>query len=163
MKEFFDQSQPKYPAINELPRVLKCWRPPILNGLKCNVDATFRGDSKVGAIAVIRDNCGALITASAYKICYSSSLVAKALAIREGLKLANNCLCDSIVLESDNLQTIEACRTNKSLGEIAVVLEDIRALRNLFSSCAFTCTPCEGNRVAHHVAQLTLAGSLRGD
>lgn len=58
--------------------------------------------------------------------------------MREGLQLANNCLCDSVVLESDNLQIVEACRTDKALGEIAVVLEDIRALKNLFSFCAFT-------------------------
>ena len=95
----------------------------LFNGLKCNVGAAFRSDSKVVAIAsVIRDRSGTLITASAHKIYYSSSLVAEALAVREGLQLASSCLCDAIVLESDNLQIIEACRSDhKALGEITIL------------------------------------------
>ena len=146
---------------NESPRVLKCWRPPLFNGLKCNVDAAFRADSSVGAIAVvIRDRSRTLITASARKICCPSSLVAESLDVREGLHLANSCLYDSIFLESDNLQIIEACRSRKVLGEIAIILDDLKTLKDLFSFCALTWTSQERNRVAHHVAQLTLAGTL---
>ena len=143
---------------------LKCWRQPLFNRLKCNVDAAFWADSKVGAIAaIIRDRAETLITASAQKIYCSSSLGAEVLAVREGLQLANSYLYNSIVLESDNLQIIEACRSDKPLWEIAIILEDIGVLKESFSFCAFTWTLWEGNCVAHHAVQLALAGSLRED
>ena len=164
VKEFFDQAPPIHHAVNVSLRALKSWRPPLFNGLKCNVDAAFHSDSRTGAIAaIIRDKSRTTVTASAHKICCSSSLVAKAIAIREGMKLANNCLCESIVLESDNLKIIEACKNKKIIGEIAIVLEDIEALKNMFTSCGFIWTPREGNRVAHHIAQLAMAGSLEQD
>ena len=164
VREFFEQTQMPHLECKESPKVLKCWRPPLSNALKCNVDAAFREDSGVGAIAaVIRNKDGTLVTALARRIHCSSSLVAEALAVREGLHLANSCLCDSIVLESDNLQIVEACRSGKIVGEIAIILDDIKMLKELLLFCAFTWTPREGNRLAHHVAQLALTGNLHQD
>ena len=164
VKEFFDKVQSPRSSVLESSKFLKCWRPPPHNRLKCNVDAAFHADSNVGAIAaIIRDSSGTMITASARKIHCPSSLVAESLAVREGLQLAHNCLCESIVLESDNLQIIEACRSKKMIGEIATILNDIRVLSDCFHLCAFTWTPREGNQVAHLVAQLSIAGTLRGD
>ena len=164
VKEFFEQAQTPHSGRSESTSISKCWRPLLFNRLKCNVDATFLADSNVGTIAaIIRDRSGTLIIAYARKICYSSSLVAKSLAVREGFQLANSYLCDSIVLESDNSQIIEACISGKALGEIAIILDDIKTLKELFSFYALTWTPRQGNQVAHHVAQLALAGTRNED
>ena len=47
----------------------KVWRPPSLGQLKCNVDASFCSNHKVGAVvAIIRDCRGALVAGSALRI-----------------------------------------------------------------------------------------------
>ena len=88
------------------------WRPPPTSMLKCNVDAAFSRPRQVGAIsAIIRDNQGRVITRKAKKIHASSSLVAEAIALREGLILARSCYCERILIESDCSTNVERFQT----------------------------------------------------
>ena len=140
------------------------WRPPPLGKLKCNVDAAYDDQRKIGAIAaVIRDHQGNIITGKAHRIHTSSSLLAEAVAIREGLVLANSCFIDNILLESDCLRIIEDCRERRLLPEVAIVVEDILRLKAGFSSCGLLWVRREGNRVAHEVASWSLSGTLSYD
>lgn len=66
-------------------------------------------------------------------------------------------------MESDCLQVIEACRNNSPTHEIAIVVEDILAMRSWFSSYALLWTPREANELAHQVAHLSLEGNLSQD
>ena len=98
------------------------WRPLPQGKLNCNVDAAFAENRKIGAIsAILRDSCGNVITGETLKIHASSSLVAEALAIREGLILARSCFIEDILLESDCLKVIDACRDRVLIPEVAVV------------------------------------------
>ena len=103
---------------------------------------------------------GLLVAGSSRKLPCSSSGLAEALAIREGLLLAGSCFCEKIILESDNLELIEACRSGTFLTDEAVVIEDTLELKKNFSDCALVWAPREANRPADHVAKLALAGSL---
>ena len=67
----------------------------------------YSPSKKIGAVlAIIRDNQGKVIIGKARRIHISSSLVAEAIALREGLLLVRSSFCESIVLESDCLQLI---------------------------------------------------------
>ena len=80
------------------------WRPPSDPLLKCNVDAYFYKEKNIGAIIVmIRDNSRKLITMEAHKVLASLILMAEAMAVREGMKSTNNCLCAVVILESNYL------------------------------------------------------------
>lgn len=137
------------------------WRPPSRGRLKCNVDAAFCAKKKVAALAaILRDSNGFMVTGSALRIpCYSSRL-AEALAIREGLQLARSCFCEEIILESDNLELVEACRSGVLLTDEAVVIGDILEMKKAFSVCAFVWAPRLANQPADLVGKLLLAGTL---
>lgn len=83
-----------------------------------------------------------------------SPLTAEALAIRDAVTLAINCSMDKVVVESDCLQLVRACRKEIILGEIQGIVTDINSYRDIHSKCGITWTPREGNAVAHHIALL---------
>jgi ribonuclease HI len=58
----------------------------------------------------MRDFEGKFVAAaSSYLANIDSAAIAEAYAMREGLKLANLMGCNNIVMESDSLETVEAC------------------------------------------------------
>ena len=93
----------------------------------------------------------------------ASSRSAKALVVWDGLLLALRCSCREILVESDNLEMIEACRGNLRLWDIEAVVEDIINLKKEFSFCVFLWTPYEANFAMHHVAKLSLVGKLQSN
>ena len=126
------------------------WRPTPNRKLKCNMDIAFANNRRVGAISVIiRDSQGNVITGKAHNIHTSSSLVAKVVVIREGLILARICFIEDVLLESDCLKIIEACRDRLLMLEVAVVVEDILRLKNSYTSCGLFWTKQEANRATH--------------
>ena len=142
----------------------RSWRPPPQDRLKCNVDAAFCGKRNIAAVAaVIRDSQGKMVAGKASKVACASSLLAEALAVRHGLLLASSCLCNSILMESDNIEVIEACRSKSSRAEIATVVNDIKNLKCSFLECGFVWTPREANEAAHHIARLLLVDELNCD
>ena len=142
----------------------KTWKPPPLNSLKCNTDAAFDKDRRIAAIAaVIRDSSRALLAGCVRKIPCAESIMAEALAVREGVFLASNCGCDCIIIEFDNLAVVEACRSQEYAGILSIVIEDICQEKSKLQHCGFVWTPREANSVAYQVAQLGLAGNLPKD
>lgn len=114
-------------------------------------------------VAVIRDSEGKLVSRKALKVPCSSSKLAKALALKEGISFAHNYLCQSILMESDYLEVIECCRDSSLCSDINVVMEDIRKMRTWFFECGLLWTPHKSNELAHHVAKLLLDGNLNLD
>jgi hypothetical protein len=87
------------------------WIRPLPRQVKVNVDATFFEDSRSGAVsAVLRDFQGQFIAASCKYIPHLTSVeMAKAMAMKEDLILANSKGCDLFNAEGDSLETIQAC------------------------------------------------------
>ncbi|KAJ1395623.1 Ribonuclease H-like superfamily [Sesbania bispinosa] len=122
------------------------WKAPPSGIIKCNVDAAWRGISSPGAVSVVvRDASGVLLTGSTRMVPAPSALSAEALALRDAAMLAYNCNWDRVVLESDNLTLIEACRKERSLGEVHQILDDIFTITAGFTHCGFTWTRRSGN------------------
>jgi hypothetical protein len=79
--------------------------------IKVNVDGSFHSNMHTGAAgAVARDHDGRfLAAASVFLPNAASASVAEALAMRAGLALANRLGCHNVVMESDSIETVEAC------------------------------------------------------
>ncbi|XP_016170478.1 uncharacterized protein LOC107613135 [Arachis ipaensis] len=150
--------EPAKTSINERRPVRRVtWRPPLAGWVKGNVDVTFVEVHSGGATAaVIRDHTRNLLTDSNSKIMATSPLAAEALAVREALIMANNFQLERIIIESDSLILIQALKSQASIAEIQVILDDILDLARSISNCGFIWVPREGNALAHEVAKLTV-------
>src|ERR1044072_6299715 len=76
------------------------------------------------------------------------------------LSLQRNLGLTDIVLESDCLPLINACKRRKTIAEISVVIEDISKLQRGFNYCQFSWVPRAANKVAHQVAHMFFHGKL---
>jgi ribonuclease HI len=124
--------------------------------VKLNVDASFFEDSQSGAVgAVLRDYQGQFIAASCKYLPHLSSVrMAEAVAMKEGLGLANMKGCGSIIAESDSLETIQACSLNEAWWtEPAAVYADCVDLATLIGQVSFNQCVREANKLAHVIAR----------
>jgi hypothetical protein len=87
------------------------WSRPLPRQVKINVDAAFCADQAEGAVGVVaRDYKGQFIAAATRHLPHVSSvMMAEALAMKDGLSLANRLGCNSVLAESDSLEMIQAC------------------------------------------------------
>jgi ribonuclease HI len=133
------------------------WERPLPRQVKVNVDAAYCAYSKSGAVGVIlRDYQGQFITAAGKYIPHLASvIVAEALAMKEGLSLVVQRGCNSIIAESDSLETIQACTSQETwwIEAAAIYLADIVDLGPLIGDVSFKHCPREANEVAHELAR----------
>ncbi|KAJ1387656.1 Ribonuclease H superfamily [Sesbania bispinosa] len=124
------ETLPQQPILSSLRSSFgRHWKSPPLHTLKCNTDAAWCATRKSGAAAVVvRDHLGSLLFGLARKIPASSPLVAEAIALRDATLMAYNLNWSRVVLESDCLPLIEACRGERSLAEIDLIVRDILSL-----------------------------------
>jgi hypothetical protein len=96
--------------INRRPSAAR-WIKPNPREVKLNVDASFTHDLHAGALgAVLRDFKGNFLAGRmVYLPHVGSSQMAEALAMKEGLALANEIGVSNLIAESDSLETVEAC------------------------------------------------------
>lgn len=140
------------------------WRPPPKGWHKINVDTSFLLPTGIVISGVVvRDEKGNLLTGCYRRHVAHSSLMAEALAIRDGMVLATSLSLEKVLLESDNLEVIQACRREIMRGEIRAILEDIWKLKQELSRCGFTWTRRQGNELAHQIAALGRSNRLNQD
>ncbi|RYR46385.1 hypothetical protein Ahy_A07g032125 isoform B [Arachis hypogaea] len=137
-----DTQQPHKKEGNYSKTNLVKWRPPPSNWLKANVDAAFRKETGIGAIAVvIRDYKGRIILGFSGKIQTKSSIAAEAQAIRQALIIVNNLQMGKTLIESDNLKLVQAIKSNTPIGEALAIIQDIRILMEMLPEKGITWTP----------------------
>jgi ribonuclease HI len=132
------------------------WCKPNPRHMKINVDGSFHSESHAGSIgAVVRYSKGDFMAASTIFLPYVlSPAVAEAMAMREGLSLANGMGCTNVIMESDSTETIDACNgTEAWWEEFAAILADCVDLTSLLNSVSFQYCPREANEVAHDLAR----------
>jgi hypothetical protein len=88
------------------------WSKPKPRHVKLNVDASFFEDRHAGAAgAVLHDFQGNFLAASCVFLPHlTTPLMAEAIEMREGLKLANEMSCTRVQAESDSTEIIDACK-----------------------------------------------------
>ena len=104
---------------------------------------------------MIRDYKGQFIAASSKFIPHvASASMAEAMAMREGLELANRLGCNAVIAETDSLETFEACSgQNMWWTEMAAIFADCVDLASSLWSIRYTHCLREANTVAHELAR----------
>jgi ribonuclease HI len=131
------------------------WKKPDVRQTKINVDGSYHIDMYAGSAgAIIRDHDGRFIGASTlYLPNIASAAAAEAMAMREGLALATCLGCNNIIMESDSVETVEACTGAQTWwGESAAIFADYVDLAALIDQVSFKDCPREANEVAHELA-----------
>jgi ribonuclease HI len=87
------------------------WSKPEPRFMKLNVDAAYYEDTRSGSFgAMIRDFQGNFMGAKCGLIpSMESASMAEAIAMQEGLVLANSMGINRLIVESDSIETVEAC------------------------------------------------------
>ncbi|XP_074301207.1 uncharacterized protein LOC141632566 [Silene latifolia] len=134
----------------------KGWTPPMSEYVKINVDAGAKEGEGVSVGAVYRDDKGRVLwDFSIVQDQYWDPQVAEAVAVLEGISKAARHRHDKIVMEIDCLLVVEALR-KKAIGRsmLSLILNDILALCNSFTSVVWSFTSRVNNSVAHSLAHL---------
>lgn len=139
----------------------KVWRPPPKGMLKLNSDASFskiRNTAHAGMI--FRNDEGLIFTGLTKVFPATSPLIVEALSLREALLFAESLGISNLIVESDYLELVKACREEIKRGEIFGLVKDILNIKNRFQQLGFTWTYREGNQIAHIIAKLASQNNL---
>jgi len=131
-----------------------------------NVDASYNQDRGTGSTgAVIRDSSGSFIAAAARFIEHVlDAPMAEAMALKEGLLLAQQIGCNRLMIQSDCLEVVETMKQDGiSATASAPVYDECAQLWQDFVSISIEHCNREANKVAHEVARLVMASSYRVD
>ena len=113
---------------------------------------------KYGATgAILRDHMGGFIAAANKFLPHvASAKMAEAMAMREGLSLAIRIGCNVVVVESDSIETIQACSGGDMWWtELAAIYADCVDLANSIGNINFLHCRREANGVAHELAKFS--------
>jgi hypothetical protein len=89
-----------------------------------------------------------------------SAAVAEAQAVQKDLVFLEKLGVENVVLESDSLEIIQACRSKtKVWSPHSAILADCFMHVQALKSLSFEHCPGEANMVAHHIAQLAYEGN----
>jgi ribonuclease HI len=132
------------------------WEKPNSAQTKVNVDGSFHQDTHAGSVAaVIRDSKGNFLAASTtFLPSVALAAMAEAMAMREGLALANRLGCNNVIMESDSTETVEAFSGEDVWwGDSSAIFADCVDLASLIDKISFKFSPREANGVAHELAR----------
>jgi ribonuclease HI len=138
------------------------WLKPDPRYIKLNVDAAYHEDQRAGATgAVLRDYEGRFVAASNTVIPHvASAAMAEAIAMKNGLLLANRMGCNRIQAESDSLEIIDACSGgDRWWSEATAVFADCVDLVTTIGDVSFNYCPREANKVAHELARASFTNA----
>jgi ribonuclease HI len=146
----------KKASSNSLDNGATAWTSPLPRQVKINVDTAFCADQAEGAVGVVaRDYKGQYIAAATRYLPHVASVaMAEALALKEGLTLANKLGCNSVIAESDSLETIQACSGEEHWWtDPAAIYADCIDLASSTGSVCFKHCVREANQTAHELAR----------
>ena len=131
-----------------------------------NVDASYNQDRGIGSTgAVIRDFSGSFIAAAARFIEHvQDAPMAEAMALKEGLLLAQQIGCNRLMIQSDCLEVVETMKQD-GISATAILnrYDECSQLWQDYVSISIEHCNREANKVAHEVARLVMASSYRVD
>ncbi|VAI55049.1 hypothetical protein VPH35_109687 [Triticum aestivum] len=149
---FFRASKPNIPYRKRE----HMWRKPPRGWVKVNVDASFSAETMSCAVgAIARDDRGEFIAAAAWFIPHViTAESAEIQAIRNGAWLAQHIGCNSLILESDNLNAVQAFDQQETYnGNDAVVVMDGKQTCTDFAAVSYLHCFREANEVADLLAK----------
>ena len=104
---------------------------------------------------IIRDCNGHIVAAlSKYLPGRFAADQVEALAMEQGILLAQELQLSQVILESDALVVVQALNDNSTGSELGHILQGIQLVRESFEFCSFKHVNRDFNVVAHELAQL---------
>jgi len=129
------------------PRYVR-WQPPQPGRVKLNFDGSATNSSAAGGF-LLRDWMGRVITATATNYGLTSSLVAEARAVKDGLLMALHTGFTTIDVEGDNLVVIQALTGSRHIPwQISHIIRDIQQILHDDRRISFTHVLREANMAA---------------
>jgi hypothetical protein len=115
------------------------WENQVFVEVKVNTDGSFFRDSHSGSVAAVTRNSegGFLAASSIFLPNVSSTAASEVLAIREGLALANCFGFNNVIMESDSMETVDACSNKVWWGESSAIFADCLDLATLIDKVSF--------------------------
>jgi ribonuclease HI len=130
---------------------------------KMNIDASFHEDRRAGAAgAVLCDYEGHFIATSCFFVPHvATPMMAEAIAMREGLDLANKLSLTRVQVESDSSEVIDACKGDERWwNEASIVFAGCVDVVTTIGDVSFSHCPRKANKVAHELARFCFSNSL---
>ncbi|OMO49773.1 hypothetical protein COLO4_38392 [Corchorus olitorius] len=118
------------------------------------VSKALKPTSKASIGIIIRDHFGKLIEGDGKKVIGDSVLISEALAVKEGMKLANILHMEQVEVEMDCECSFRSIM-NPTVGadwKIRPIVADIVSLKNCFNVVEFKCVKRDANMAADWVA-----------
>ncbi|XP_074318781.1 uncharacterized protein LOC141655610 [Silene latifolia] len=133
-----------------------CWKRPVGEVMKVNIDAAVIAGVGVGLGAVCRDERGEVVWCAVEQgMVEMDPAEAEAAAILYGLKEARRRNNSRVILEGDCSTVIhDLQKQRKGRSSIYLIYNDIYALCNFFDSISFNWVRRDFNKVAHELAHL---------
>ncbi|CAM0910766.1 unnamed protein product [Alopecurus aequalis] len=132
------------------------WKKPATGVLKLNVDASFLPDTGTGSIgSIIRDAGGNFVAACCDSNAHAIDVASmEALALLAGLKLVEQIGGQSVIVESDSMEVVQAIlNPSEYRGTGAVIIDDCRQLIATLGKATIHHCPREANGAAHALAR----------
>lgn len=132
------------------------WSKPNPGFVKLNVDASFHADEGAGATAaVIRDFSGKFLAGRCYFYPHAANVVSmEAMAMKEGLILANNLGFQRVMAESDSMEVVNFCTGQTQWWDpAAAIYAECVDVVTMIGKVDFLHCPREANGAAHEIAK----------
>ena len=132
------------------------WEAPPQGIFKINVDGATSEHGRNSSIGVIIRDCNGLVVAALSKYLpgrFAADQVG-ALAMEQGILLAQELHLSRIILESDALAVVQAVNDNSTGNELGHILHGILSMCESFEFCSFRHVNRVFNVVVHELAQL---------
>ena len=139
------------------------WLKPDPKFIKLNVDAAFFAEQGVGATAaIIRDERGIFLAAQCKFIPYAAdAMTSEAMAMRDGLNLANSLGFQRVEAESDSLTVINCCSGQSTWWDAAAaIFAECVDISTLIGKVNFKHCFQSANQAAHVLANFSYCNKL---
>jgi ribonuclease HI len=137
------------------------WKKPGIGFYKLNTDASYHDNGEGSVGMVLRNDRGEALAGYGCPISnVISAAAAEAQTVQQGLLFLEKLGVENVVLESDSLEIIQACRSETEVrSPYSAILADCFMHAQDFKSLSFDHCPREANMVAHHIAQVAYEGN----
>jgi ribonuclease HI len=132
------------------------WSKPEKRNYKLNVDASFHPNGWGAVAAVIRNDLGEAVAGGARPmINLLDSTTAEAAALKFGPRIIERLGCSPVMVESDNLEVIDACTGDTDLwSPYSSIMVDCFQIAQRIEVIKFQHCFREANTAAHNLAKL---------